>query len=150
MNPEPRLWRRKTRQSAFRRKSVTVCIAAVAGYEDIVIVTDKKLSKGIYSADDASIKTTHLIGDWAAMIAGQIEQVRGFIPYFGREAGDNFYPRLDEVTKMLSVAYQKFAQQLATERILGRLGLDLPSFLKCRADLGDAVYERLLTEISRM
>lgn len=129
---------------------MTVCIAAIAEYEDIVTVTDKKLSKGFYSSEDASIKRRSLVGDWAAMLSGKIEQFQGFVPVFDELIGNKLTPRIDEVTAMLTIAYQKFAQQLAAEKILGRFDLDVPSFLKCRPDLGDVLYERLFLEISKV
>lgn len=129
---------------------MTVCIAAVAELEDIVTVTDKKLSKGFYSSEDASIKTQFLIGDWATMLAGKIEQFQGFLPVFYGALGNNFHPRFDDVAGLLTTAYQKFTQQLATEKILGKFDLDVPTFLKCRPELGDALYERLFLEISKV
>ena len=80
MNPRPLFRRKLTRRSL--RKSVTVCIAAIAEYEDLVTVTDKKLSKGFYSSEDASIKRQSLTSDWATMLSGKIEQFQGFLPVF--------------------------------------------------------------------
>ena len=39
---------------------------------------------------------------------------------------------------------------MAAEKILGNFDLDLPAFLKHRTELGDALYERLFLEISKV
>ena len=148
MTPRP-LFRRKLIRRSLRRP-VTVCIAAVAEWEDIVTVTDKKLSKGFYSSENVSIKTQSLVGDWAAMLSGKIEQFQGFLPVFHGAMGNNFCPRLDDIAASLTTAYQKFAQQLGTEKILGKFDLDVPTFLKRRPELGDALYERLFLELSKV
>lgn len=138
-----------------RSKSVTVCIAARCFPTDttdsfVVTVSDTKLTTGIYSIEMATLKLRHLTKRWRCLIAGKFAQHRPLLERISDLLGGNTLPSCTELTKVCTDAFIAENKRLVEESLLRPHGLTMDEFVKCRAELGETLYERLWGEIGRI
>lgn len=145
---------RKFRRLSEKEKPVTVCIAARCKVDQtrycIVTVSDMKLSTGIYSGDAATIKLRHLSEQWVCLIAGSFAQHVPLLRRIREEMGDNSSISSGEMAKICTKAYIAENKRLAEESVLAPFGMTVEEFLKRRKELGESIYERTWTDLSRV
>jgi hypothetical protein len=130
---------------------VTVCIAAITNGDALIVTaSDTKLTAGYASQESGAIKQKVIHKRWRALIAGKFSQQTRLIEVIRASLGAIEKPSLADVEKACSSAYIEESRNLAYESILSKHGLDLEGFLNSRSELGDAIYERTWSEISRV
>lgn len=133
---------RRIYPSPFRRQpkpsdwgiGMTVCIGAISGDGEIVMVSDRLMSLSDFSVDTVAVKIQHIHADWAALFATDDASV---VPLILREIGDSFADSvgnwnvkvpIDVVIACLRSGFQRARQQRASDLYLSPLGLSLDTF----------------------
>jgi hypothetical protein len=117
---------------------MTVCIAAVNAFGDIVTASDQMLSMadGAFTAESVALKNAYIDPNWRAMFAA--EDV-GVVPGLMRQIRNriNWGDRIDvgAMSKILAESFQAERRQRATELYLGSYGIDLPEFMANGANI---------------
>ena len=133
---------------------MTVCIAAICdGGKAIAVAMDQMISTESVSAN-VGMKGIKAHERWLVMYAGDISRVEFIIEHFHFRLGEEQQKRGFSVPPAYLVEdtfswVLHYEIQAETKRnILGRYGLDMPSFLaKGRAYFGDAVFEEVKREV---
>jgi hypothetical protein len=108
---------------------MTVCIAAMSG-EYIVSASDTLIAGSTLSTDACCTKWDSFAPEWQAMVAG--DNISPATPII-ENAGEYFKERpntLKEVRRAFKRAFQNQLSELATDRVLGKLGMDMDDFKK--------------------
>jgi 20S proteasome alpha/beta subunit len=149
--PHKKLFSLPKKRLPWRRGAVTVCIGAICE-DHIITVSDTKLSTGYYSTDLGSLKIEEVHYLWRVMIAGKFSQSKPMLDRLGWElvACGKEELLLQDVVAACVRVYKDYAVQLAEESVLAPFGISMPDFLKSRGQLGDALYERVWGDISRV
>jgi hypothetical protein len=130
---------------------MTVCLAAIADDQSIVTVSDLRVSTGYTSSRVGTIKLLPIHVGWYVMYAGKVSHCLGVIGNIQLTLSALPNPPTDEdVMNAATNAFVAYSNKLAYERVLSPYGLDMQTFKQSRADLGDALYERIWSEIGRI
>jgi len=129
---------------------VTVCIAALCEKRNkIVLVTDRKLSFGSFSSDNAVLKLYVLSGYWLALYAGNDV---AYVPFIMERASAAVAkmknPGPEQVAEGLRAACQWYRAKQAEANYLSKHGFTMRDFKKNGlSQLGEAIYTDLHQKI---
>jgi ATP-dependent protease HslVU (ClpYQ) peptidase subunit len=142
---EPQRWR------AF---SVSVCIAIIAGHEEqLVLVSDSKVTFGDFSADKVADKNITLLADWAVLFAG--DDVGSAGPICRRTQQrclrDSVFSDADRIAQILHEEMKEELARTIEAKVLSRYRLTLGEFkAKGKKVFTDAVYFEVSSKIDRV
>jgi hypothetical protein len=126
---------------------MTVCIAAMA-HKYIVAVSDMMLSGFVLGSDGSCVKQEAVSKGWTAMMSGN--DISHAVPIVTRasEYLEGKPSTLENARSCFKRAFQQRLTEVATDRVLGRFGLDMKAFLKDGRRLFDAgTFTALCNEI---
>jgi 20S proteasome alpha/beta subunit len=129
---------------------MTVCIAAISEFNQIVTASDMKVSVGHTSSDVVMLKIQPLSDRWHVMISGKISQTYPLVEAMKERVRKIPQPSVKDMRKIVSDEYAAYGRQLATDKVLSPYGLSMAEFMQKRNDLGDLVFQQLMGEIARV
>jgi hypothetical protein len=108
---------------------MTVCIAAMA-QQYIVAVSDMMINGTTLASDGICRKQEAISSEWTAMMAGNDISLAGPIIARASEYMEGKPNSLKSIRSCFKRAFQQQLTEVATDRFLGRFGLDMKAFLK--------------------
>ncbi len=128
---------------------MTTCIAARTFLNDVVCVTDRKMSFQYTSNDGTVFKTETLGSTWEALIAGDDASVAATILRRASQTFEHAENSLESVVTLMKQAYSSVLSDRAADEYLARFKMDMEHFrTNGRSELGDTVFQEFCDKIS--
>ena len=112
--------------------------------------SDTKLTTGHYSVESEALKIESFHPDWQMMLSGRIGDRANVVQYLRDNLDREVGYTAEDVAQVCTKGYVRYQRQISTEKVLSAYNLDIDSLMDSRERLGDALFERLVGDISRV